>query len=315
MCAAFCLTATARHRLGLPEVDPEDVHQVLASSRRFYRAFDRLTTVLDPARHDRRARLPQHQADALAAAREDDDPERSRKRELLQEIVTASPARPRSLIIATLAALIRQDLPSPATISQEVQHVLAAARKIGTSILLVGHSSGAVVALESLVAAPGTFTGAVLYEPPVVIGPPLGGPGGEINIRARQAIAAGRPGRALRIFIRDTVRLPAWVAFLSGLFVALSPRLRLLVSHQIDDNEAIDQLGVRLDAYAGIDTPVLLLGGDRSPGHLSERLDALARALPRAERVVLRGQGHSAHAAAPAKVAAAIESFTAATTG
>ncbi|MET7328455.1 hypothetical protein [Nonomuraea sp. NPDC005650] len=66
--AAFCLTAAARHRLGLPDINREDIHQVLASSRRFYRAFDRLTTVLDPARHDRRARLPQHQADALAAA-------------------------------------------------------------------------------------------------------------------------------------------------------------------------------------------------------------------------------------------------------
>ncbi|MEO3875294.1 hypothetical protein ABGB18_41460 [Nonomuraea sp. B12E4] len=87
--AAFCLTAAARHRLGLPDINPEDVHQVLASSRRFYRAFDRLTTVLDPARHDRRARLPQHQADALAAAWEDDDPAHSRKRDLLQDIVTA----------------------------------------------------------------------------------------------------------------------------------------------------------------------------------------------------------------------------------
>ncbi|MEV1176450.1 hypothetical protein, partial [Nonomuraea sp. NPDC049784] len=55
---AFCLTAATRHRLGLPDINPEDIHQVLASSRRFYRAFDRLTTVLDPARHDRRARLP-----------------------------------------------------------------------------------------------------------------------------------------------------------------------------------------------------------------------------------------------------------------
>ncbi|WP_433434922.1 hypothetical protein [Nonomuraea sp. CA-141351] len=87
--AAFCLTATARHRLCLPDINPEDIHQVLASSRRFYRAFDRLTTVLDPARHDRRARLPQHQADALAAAWEDDDPAHSHKRELLQDIVTA----------------------------------------------------------------------------------------------------------------------------------------------------------------------------------------------------------------------------------
>ncbi|MEU6999678.1 hypothetical protein, partial [Nonomuraea sp. NPDC046570] len=87
--AAFCLTAAARHRLGLPDINPEDIHQVLASSRRFYRAFDRLTTALDPARHDRRARLPQHQADALATAWEDDDPAHSRKRELLQDIVTA----------------------------------------------------------------------------------------------------------------------------------------------------------------------------------------------------------------------------------
>ncbi|GAA3257727.1 hypothetical protein [Nonomuraea helvata] len=87
--AAFCLSAVARHRLGLPDINPADVHQVLASSRRFYRAFDRLTTVLDPARHDRRARLPQQQADTLATAWEDDDPAHSRKRELLQDIATA----------------------------------------------------------------------------------------------------------------------------------------------------------------------------------------------------------------------------------
>ncbi|MEU7002241.1 hypothetical protein, partial [Nonomuraea sp. NPDC046570] len=48
-----------------------------------------LDPVLDPARHDRRARLPQHQADVLADAWEDDDPAHSRKRELLQDIVTA----------------------------------------------------------------------------------------------------------------------------------------------------------------------------------------------------------------------------------
>ncbi|WP_405142618.1 alpha/beta hydrolase [Sphaerisporangium sp. NBC_01403] len=222
---------------------------------------------------------------------------------------------PRHRVVRLHRRQYRQDLPGPATIQQEVEHVLAAAREIDTPILLVGHSSGAVVALESLVTAPGMFAGAVLYEPPVVIGAPLGGPGGEINIRARRAIAAGRPGRALRIFIRDTVRLPAWMAFLAGVFTALSPRLRPLVPHQIDDNEALDRLGVRLDAYAGIDTPVLLLGGDRSPAHLSERLDALARVLPGAERVVLRGQGHTAHASAPAQVAATIESFATRLTG
>ncbi|MCG5220199.1 hypothetical protein [Streptosporangium sp. KLBMP 9127] len=57
------------------------------------------------------------------------------------------------------------------------------------------------------------------------------------------------------------------------------------------------------------DRLLLLLGGDRSPAHLGERLDALAGALPRAKRVVLSGQGHSAHASAPAELAATIESF------
>ncbi|MEV8637017.1 hypothetical protein AB0395_35790 [Streptosporangium sp. NPDC051023] len=55
----------------------------------FYRAFDRLTSLLDPARHDRRACLPQHEADRLATAWEDDDLEHHRRRDLLQEIVTA----------------------------------------------------------------------------------------------------------------------------------------------------------------------------------------------------------------------------------
>ncbi|HEX4812255.1 MAG TPA: hypothetical protein VFV66_05830, partial [Nonomuraea sp.] len=44
---------------------------------------------VDAARHDRLARLPRHQADALAAAWEDDDPAHSHKRELLQDIATA----------------------------------------------------------------------------------------------------------------------------------------------------------------------------------------------------------------------------------
>ncbi|MFC0864529.1 alpha/beta fold hydrolase [Sphaerimonospora cavernae] len=218
---------------------------------------------------------------------------------------------PRHRVVRLHRRQYRQDLPGPATITQEVGHVLAVAREIGSPSLLIGHSSGAVVALESLVAAPELFTGAVLYEPPAVIGTPLGGPNGENITRARQAIATGRSGRALRIFMRDVVRFPAWLAFLSGVCLSVMLRLRSLVPQQLDDTEAIDRLGVRLDAYARIATPVLLLGGDRSPAHLSERLDALARVLPRAERAVLRGQGHTAHGTAPAEVAEAVGSFAA----
>ncbi|MET8339199.1 hypothetical protein [Streptosporangium canum] len=89
--ATFCLSAAAREQLGLDadRTPADDPHACLADNRRFYRAFDRLTTLLDPARHNRRTRLPQHEADLLATAWQDDDPDHARKRDLPQDIVAA----------------------------------------------------------------------------------------------------------------------------------------------------------------------------------------------------------------------------------
>jgi pimeloyl-ACP methyl ester carboxylesterase len=58
--------------------------------------------------------------------------------------------------------------------------------------------------------------------------------------------------------------------------------------------------------YGAFSPTTVLLGGDRSPAHLGERLDALARRMPRAESVVLHGQGHGAHQRAPDQVARVI---------
>jgi pimeloyl-ACP methyl ester carboxylesterase len=195
---------------------------------------------------------------------------------------------------------------SACTMAEEVEHVTALVHAIGQPMVIVGHSSGAVLALEALVATPAAYAGAVLYEPPCVIGPPLGG---EALARAQASIAAGRPGTALAIFLREIVRAPAWTARLSKPVVALSPRIRRMARHQIDDCAAIDQLGNRLDTYAKITVPVMLLGGDRSPAHLGERLDALERVLPHTERVVMHRQGHGANALAPGKVADVIAGF------
>lgn len=194
---------------------------------------------------------------------------------------------------------------SPPSIAQEVDDVLAVAKVIGEPILLVGHSSGGVVALEVMVASPSTVAGAVIYEPPVVTGPPLGG---AALRRARAAVAAGKPGTAMAIFMRDIAQLPWLTARLAGVFVALHPRLRAFAPRMLDDTEAIDRLGVRLDVYARIGVSTVLLGGDRGPPHAGERIDALARVLPRVERVVvLHGQGHFANLRAPDEVARVIE--------
>lgn len=204
----------------------------------------------------------------------------------------------------------RLDVPPPITMGDEAADVLALARGIGKPVVLIGHSSGAVAALEALAAAGDDeaqlFAGAILYEPPLVIDEPLGG---EANDRARVAIEEGKPGRAMQIFTRDIVRLPAWQAVWAAAFVTVVPKFRRLMPRQVDDCAAIDALGSRLDAYSRIQTPVLLLGGDSSPAHLSDRLDALQRALPRVERTLLEKQGHSAHYSDPQLVSGLVDRF------
>lgn len=199
---------------------------------------------------------------------------------------------------------------APASIADEVADIKALVESVGKPVLVVGHSSGAVVALEALAALPTSFIGGVLYEPPLRIDGPVGG---AALLSAQAAIAAGKPGKAMQIFTRDMVGLPEWQAGLVRMFVGASPRMRRLAPRQMDDNTALEQLGLRLDLYEQIQAPVLLVGGDKSPAHLRRRLDVLARTLPRAERHVLRGQGHSANLRAAEPLARVIAEFHAAT--
>ena len=97
---------------------------------------------------------------------------------------------------------------------------------------------------------------------------------------ARAALDRGRPGTALRIFITRMVGMPTPVGWLMPLMVRVNATMRSFVPRQIDDTEAINLLGNRLDAYASITAPVLLLTGARTPAHLRERTDRLAAVLP-----------------------------------
>lgn len=198
-------------------------------------------------------------------------------------------------------------LGSPCTVADEVDDILALVRAIGQSVIIVGHSSGGVVALEAMLASPSSFAGGVIYEPSSVIGPKLAGEDGKVLKQARSALAAGRPGKAMAGFLREVIELPAVVASLAGAFTALVPRYRKLIPCQIDDLEAMDGVGVRLDAYASLDVPIVMLTGEKSPAHLRARVDAIASALPSAETVVMEKRNHGADLRAPDDVARVIE--------
>lgn len=215
----------------------------------------------------------------------------------------------RHRVLRLIRRQYRLDLkPRRTTIAEEVEDVVAVARATGGPVLLYGHSDGGVVALEALAAAPDAFSAAVIYEPAAVIdaGKPLAGKDGAVLKQARALLAAGKPGKAIAVFMRDTLELPPWQASLAAFFVGIIPRYRRLVGAQLDSLEALDRLGVRLDAYNKIMVPTVLLGGDRSPAHITRRLDAVAAAIPHSRKIVMRGRDHGADLKAPEEVAAII---------
>jgi pimeloyl-ACP methyl ester carboxylesterase len=187
--------------------------------------------------------------------------------------------------------------------AREVADVLAIADAINGPLLVVGHSSGGVVALQA--ARRRSFDGLVLYEPPVAVTEPLGG---EALKRARAALDAGKKGQAMEIHIRDIVGLRG-LARSMRLFPPLKRAMSRFAAGQIADDEALESVGVGLDQYAGITTPALLLSGAKSPAHLRERTSALANRLPTVDKVTMRGQGHAANLGAPREVARIIADF------
>ena len=187
--------------------------------------------------------------------------------------------------------------------AREVADVLAVADAINGPLLVVGHSSGGVVALQA--ARRRNFEGLVLYEPPVAVTEPLGG---DALRRARAALDAGKAGQAMEIHIRDIVGLRTMARFMR-VFPPLKKAMSRFAAGQIADDEALESVGVGLDQYAGITSPVLLLDGAKSPPHLRERTRALASKLPTVDKVTMKGQGHTANLGAPQEVARIIADY------
>ncbi|AXI81778.1 alpha/beta fold hydrolase [Peterkaempfera bronchialis] len=198
---------------------------------------------------------------------------------------------------------VTRHLIDPHSVITEASDIVAVAGLLKPPALLVGHSSGAVAALEAALLDPSAFAGLFLYEPPMPTKELIAGTAGE---RARAAFDGGDPVEAMRIHMRDIVRMPAKVVDARFADQHVRAAFSAYAAAQIADNEAIDALGTGVDRFATLDLPTTLVEGDLSPAHLRERLTDMAAALPNARIVTLPGQGHTAHLNAPDTLADAI---------
>jgi len=188
----------------------------------------------------------------------------------------------------------------------EVEDVHAVIVRVDAPVVLLGHSSGGVVALEFALHHPEALAGLILYEPPVGVDAlPLE----DTLVRAEAAIARGDGSEAMAIFLKELVQFPAIMVWLMRCFPPAWREMCAFAPEQIADARAVTS--VRPDRYRGMNVPTLLIGGSRSPAHLLRRLESLASVLARSRTVVVRKWGHLANLRTPKSLAKLVGEFTA----
>lgn len=211
----------------------------------------------------------------------------------------------------------------PYAVEREIEDIAALIEAAGGSAYLVGYSSGAVLALEAARLLPGKVKKMALYEPPFIIDdsrPPL--PEDYVE-QLNAAIAAGRPGDAVEIFMTQALLIPAEfvtmmrTAPMSQTFSddagARPPEWADM--EQVAHTLAYDGMIVRdylqgnplpPKRWASITAPTLVIVGGNSEPFFFTGAEALVSDMPNAQTYTMEGQDH---AVAPAVLAPVIEDF------
>lgn len=178
----------------------------------------------------------------------------------------------------------------------------AAARDAAEPVSVLGHSFGAICAMEAALLTP-QIRKLVLYEPPIPVGEALRDisrayPSPESIERMQQLLDAGERERMLEVFFRDINGMPP--AQYDALRSSPAWPARVALAHTLR-RELLAVQGYRFDAsrFAGLDIPALLLLGGESPPNFAQAIDEIAAALPQSRKVVLAGQRHVAMDTAP----------------
>ncbi|MGH2712849.1 MAG: alpha/beta fold hydrolase [Thermoleophilaceae bacterium] len=205
---------------------------------------------------------------------------------------------------------------APYTVSREVDDLAALIDAAGGSAHLYGISSGGALALEAAQRLPGKIDTVAAYEIPLVIDdsrPPVSESFGD---ELYGLIDSGRRGAAVKLFMREAVRLPGPLVAAMPLFPGWAKNKRHAPTLRYDFAIMGDtQRGKPLPAgrWQSVTAPTLVMSGGKSPAWVRTGAEQLAQALPNAQHRTLDGQRHYVKANAIGPVLT--EFFTAAATG
>lgn len=193
------------------------------------------------------------------------------------------------------------------SIDRECEDIAEILDLAGVGASLVGHSYGAICALETALRVP--VRRLVIYEPPLPVGGLIAG---EYLEPYCEAIARGDLDGALEIGLAHFTRIPA--AAIAGLRTSRAwSRLRVLAPTWTRELQVMDSLSSSVERYGALVCPVMLLAGSESPEHpMRDAALALAHDLPGIRSEILIGHGHGGMRTAPNAVASLIRGFLAA---
>lgn len=186
---------------------------------------------------------------------------------------------------------------------REIEDIEAVLEVAGPDASLLGHSSGAIYALEVARRVP--VSRLVLYEPPLRW---RGQRAESFLQRFRAEVNTGCLDRAATLFFREEARLeddelsvlqstPAW------------PQMTARARTCVREWEAILDAELQVERYRDVSVPTLLLAGTETAGHPSFATSQLEELLPHVRTTMLPGQGHMANHAVPDVVAGTVSRF------
>jgi pimeloyl-ACP methyl ester carboxylesterase len=191
------------------------------------------------------------------------------------------------------------------SIEREVEDLDALLERTGAQYVF-GVSSGGIICLQAALTFPAIQRTAI-YEPPFFEDDAI--PAGVLR-RFDEEMAKGDVAAALVTAMRGAQMgpaifnaMPRWLAErLTKGFMAREGRedtngyvpMQALASTMHHDFQLVAQMNGKRRTFSAIRTPVLLLGGSKSPAYLKAALDTLAMIIQGAERVELRGVDHAA---------------------
>lgn len=193
---------------------------------------------------------------------------------------------------------------------EDVDAVVAAARAAAdVRVHLVGVSYGATLALHAAQASPDSLRSLALYEPPLFA---AGAQLRPVLQQYRALLAAGDAAGATMLFVRQVSHVPSAVlAALAGAGRAEPDpdEANRSAVGSLHDLEALVDDSLDIHRWASVQLPTLLMQGADTWDPMPATMNALAEALPHAERVSWDGQMHFACSTAPDLVADTLRDY------